>query len=143
MGRNIYLGIDGVILTRGVVPALHLDKFLKYILANYSVSWLSSRCQGSSKETAKYLSQFLLPDSVILIKRIKPTTFQLDKTEAIDFSKDFFWLDGQLFDSEKNTLRKHDEYDSWIELDLIKNPNQLLHLINSRLNLQERSFERR
>ena len=131
--KNIYLGIDGVILTRGVIPALHLDKFLEYILANYSVSWLSSRCQGSSEKTVKYLSQFLLPETIALIKTIKSTSFRLDKTEAIDFNKEFYWLDNQLFDSEKKILAEHDEYNSWIELDLIKNPNQLLHLINSKL----------
>lgn len=136
MRQNIYLGIDGVIITRGVMPALHLDRFLKYILANYSVSWLSSRCRGSSEYTVKYLSQFLFSDTVSLIERIKPTSFQLDKTEAIDFSKEFFWLDGQLFDSEKNILKEHGEYDSWIELDLIKNPNQLLYLVNNRLILK-------
>src|SRR5437867_2897679 len=131
--RNIYLGIDGVVLTRGVSPALHLDKFLKYILENYSVLWLSSRCHGNSKDTVKYLSQFLLPETVELIREIKPTDFHLDKTEAIDFSKEFFWLDGQIFDSEKNTLKKHGEFDSWIELDLITKPNQLLYLVNSKL----------
>jgi hypothetical protein len=132
MGHNIYLGIDGVILTKGVLPALHLDRFLKYILANFSVSWLSYRCRGSSEDTVKYLSQFLAPNTIALIKAIKPTSFQLDKTEAIDFNRSFYWLDNQLFDSEKNALREHDNYKSWIELDLIKNPNQLLHIINSK-----------
>lgn len=137
MRQNIYLGIDGVILTKGVVPALHLDKFLTYILGHYSVSWLSSRCRGSSDYTSKYLSQFLPPETVALTAGIKPTSFQLDKTEAIDFSKEFFWLDGQLFDSEKNTLKKHGEYDSWIELDLIKNPDQLLYLLNNKFLLRK------
>lgn len=135
--KNIYLGIDGVVLTRGILPALHLDQFLKYILANYSVSWLSSRCQGNSRDTEKYLSQFLLPETIALIKAIKPTSFRLDKTEAIDFGKEFFWLDGQLFDSEKNVLKKHGNFDSWIELDLIKNPDQLLHLVNNKFALKK------
>ncbi|MDP2632653.1 MAG: hypothetical protein Q8P25_02935 [Candidatus Curtissbacteria bacterium] len=133
MKRNIYLGIDGVILTKGVMPALHLDQFLKYILANFSVTWLSTRCRGSREITIKYLSQFLLPSTVSLIEGIKPTNFTLDKTEGINFNKDFFWLDVQLFDSEKNTLKKHNQIDSWIELDLIKNPDQLLDLMNSKL----------
>ncbi|MBI2327484.1 hypothetical protein HYU92_04145 [Candidatus Curtissbacteria bacterium] len=132
--KNIYLDIDGVILTRGVTPALHLDKFLKYILSNYSVFWLTSKYQGDSRRIIQYLSQFLLPDTIDLIGQIKATSFRLDKTEAIDFSKDFFWIDNELFDSEKNTLRKHNSYDCWIELDLIKNPNQLLDLVNSKLN---------
>jgi len=114
---------------------LHLDKFLNYILSKYSVSWLTSRCHGNSKYTVKYLSQFLLPETVILTQKIKPTDFQIDKTEAIDFSRKFFWLDNELFASEENTLKKLGKYDSWIEVDLIKNPNQLAYLINNKLSL--------
>lgn len=131
--QNIYLGIDGVILTKGVIPAFHLDKFLTFILAHYSVSWLSSRCRGNSEATVKYLSQFLLPKTLDLIKKIKPTNYQLDKTEAIDFKSDFLLLDTELFDSEKNVLKAHGNLDSWYELDLIKNPDQLLYLLNSKL----------
>lgn len=131
--QNIYIDIDGVILTRGVAPALHLDKFLKYVLSNYSVFWLTSRCHGDSKAIIKYLSQFFLPETVDLLKKIQPTNFQLDKTEAIDFSRKFFLLDDELFDSEKNALKKHDKYGSWIEVNLMKNPDQLLYLINHKL----------
>ena len=133
MRQNIYIDIDGVILTKGGVPAMHLDKFLKYILGNYSVSWLTSRCHGDTKYTIKYLSQFLLPQTVNLIERIKATNFTLDKTEAIDVSRRFFWLDDELFASEVNTLKEHGQYDSWIEVNLIRNPNQLNHLINKKL----------
>ena len=133
MNQNIYLGIDGVILTHGVTPALHLNKFLKHIVKNFKVSWLSSRCRGSSEATQKYLSQFLDAETITLTHAIQPTRFSLDKTEAIDFNKDFYWLDSELFDSEKNTLRAHNDYDCWIELDLIKNPDQLFQVIHSKL----------
>ena len=131
--RNIYIDIDGVILTRGAAPALHLDKFLDYILHNYSVYWLTSRCRGDSKYTVNYLSQFLLPGIAALLKKIKPTNFRIDKTEAIDFSKKFFWLDDEIFASEAKTLIEHDKYDSWVEVNLIQNPNQLLYLIKNKL----------
>ena len=133
MRQNIYIDIDGVILTRGGIPALHLDEFLKFILSNYYVSWLTSRCRGDSKYTVKYLSRFLLPGAIALIERIKPTSFLLDKTEAIDFDKKFFWLDDELFVSEERTLKEQGKYDSWIEVDLIKNPNQLNYLIHNKL----------
>ena len=139
MKQNLYLGIDGVIITKGVVPALYLDQFLKFILSNFSVSWLTTRCTGNSTETIKYLSQFLMPETISLAKQILPTNFRLDKTEAIDFNSDFFWLDNQLFDSEKRILKEHFRYDSWIELDLIKNPKQLLKLMNSKLLLKKNS----
>ena len=134
----MYIGIDGVIITKGVVPALHLDEFLKYILSKFSVSWLSTRCKGNSEETVNYLSQFLTEDTINLMKKVKPTTFNLDKTEAIDFSKDFFWLESELFDSEKNALKKHNKLNSWIELDLIKFPNQLMTLTNGSLFLHKK-----
>ena len=130
---NIYLDIDGVILTRGGMPALHLDKFLKHILNNFSVFWLSSRCRGDGKYTIEYLSHFLPAESLNLVKVIKPTIFVLDKTEAIDFNKSFFWLDDELFASEMNSLNEHDKYSSWIQMNLMENPNQLLHLINHKL----------
>ena len=85
--ENIYLDIDGVILTRGVLPAQHLDKFLKYILGNYSVFWLTSRYHGETKKIIGYLSQFLTPEIISLLGQIKPTSFDLDKTEAIDFAR--------------------------------------------------------
>lgn len=129
--KNIYLDIDGVILTRGVEPALHLENFLRYILGHYSVFWLTAKCRGNSKEIIKYLSLFLAPNLIFLIEKIKPTTFDLDKTDAIDYTKNFFWLDDELFNSEKKSLREHQVYDSWIELNLIKNPNQLRDLVNN------------
>lgn len=135
--KNVYLDIDGVILTRGVAPALHLAKFFEYVLSNYSVFWLTPKYRGNTAEIIKYLSQFLTPEVTYLLGGIKPTSFDLDKTEAIDFSRNFFWLDDELFDSEKNTLKKHSVYDSWIELDLMRNPNQLLYLINSKLALKK------
>lgn len=131
--KNLYLDIDGVILTLGGKPAQHLSRFLIYILENYRVSWLTSRCSGDTKYTIKYLAQFLPEETMPLINMINPTKFALDKTEAIDFGREFFWLDDDLFDSEKKTLMNHNELNSWIEINLIKNPDQLLDLISSRL----------
>ncbi len=138
--KNIYLDIDGVILTRGVVPAMHLDKFLKHVLTHYSLFWLTPKYDGNTKKIIEYLSQFISPDTISLLEQIKPTNFDLDKTEAIDFSRNFFWLDDELFDSEKNMLKAHGQYDSWIKVDLTQNPNQLLSLMNTKLALGNLHF---
>lgn len=130
--ENIYVDIDGVILTRGGQPALHLDAFLGRVLKKYKVFWLTTRCHGNNNYTVKYLSNFLSPKTIPLIKKIRPTSFQIDKTEAIDFDKNFYWLDNELFNSEKSILRKKNKYDSWIEVDLLKNPNQLAHLLTDK-----------
>ncbi len=135
MRQNLYIDIDGVILTRGGVPALHLDEFLTYILKKYSVFWLTTRCQGDNKYTLQYLSKFVPVETMTLLKKIRPTSFALDKTEAIDFGKKFFWLEAELFTSEELTLKKHNKYDSWIPINLMENSNQLLHLMNKKLNV--------
>lgn len=128
-------------MTRGVTPAEHLFTFLSYVLSNYSVYWLTSWCRGNSSTTVAYLSRFLSPECVSLAKKIKPTSFRLDKTEAIDFGKEFFWLDNELFDSEINTLKRHNVLDSWIELNLMKNPDQLLDLVNYGFNRTKKVLE--
>ena len=133
--KNVYIDIDGVILTKGVLAAAHLEKFLTYILKNYSVFWLSPRCRGNSKNIIRYLSRLLPTETVNMLKKIKPTDFSIDKTEAIDFNQSFFWLDNEIFESEKTTLIKRGKFDSWIEVNLIKSPNQLLYLMNNRLRL--------
>lgn len=132
--QNLYLGIDGVILTKGVVPALHLDRFLEFILDAYNVSWLSTRCLHGPDATIEYLSKFIDAGTMRLLKKVKVTTFLLDKTEAIDFSRDFFWLEPDLFDSERKVLLKHDRLHSWIKLDLVRYPNQLMNLANNKLH---------
>lgn len=136
MIQNIYLGIDGVILTKGVVPALHLDKFLKHIVSQFNVYWLSTRCRGGVAHTEKYLSQFLEQETIGLIRPIKTTDFYLDKTDAIDFRQDFYWLESELFDSEVNALKKQNKFSSWIKLDLIGFPNQLGSLTDGKLQLK-------
>lgn len=133
--KNIYLDIDGVILTLGGKPAQHLSGFLKYVLQSYRVYWLTSRCSGDARYTVGYLSQFLPEDTWPLLEGIMPTNFYLDKTEAINFGREFFWLDDDLFDSEKKTLMDHKEFNSWVEVNLIKNPDQLRDLINGRLKV--------
>src|SRR3990167_9391972 len=88
--RNVYIDIDGVILTKGVVPALHLDKFLKYVLDKYSVFWLTSRCHGDCKYTLSYLSRFFPVETVNLLSKLNPPIFLLIKPRPSILTKDFF-----------------------------------------------------
>lgn len=47
---NIYLDIDGVLLTKNLKPANYAFEFLQYVLSNYPFStyWLTTRCQGDA-----------------------------------------------------------------------------------------------
>ncbi|MFH0767415.1 MAG: hypothetical protein V1920_04925, partial [Bacillota bacterium] len=126
---NIYLDIDGVILANDQQPAKHAKKFLQYITENHTVYWLTTHCKGDADYTVNFINRFFDVETLTFLKKIKPTNWSMSKTEAIDFSKPFLWLDDQLFDFEKEDLIKHNALKNWVELDLGKNVNQLLNNI--------------
>jgi hypothetical protein len=129
---NIYLDIDGVLLANEQNPANYAPEFLKYVLTNYpnSTYWLTTHCQGDASVPVQRFGHLFDAETVALMGRIKPTSWDTAKTEAIDFSKPFLWCDDDLFSEEILTLQKHNAMDRWIEIDLAKNENQLLDVLN-------------
>lgn len=133
MKPNIYLDIDGVLLANDLNPANHAPEFLKYVLTNFpdSTYWLTTHCQGDANVPIQHIGHLFDNDIVELMRNIKPTTWDLAKTRAIDFSKPFLWFDDDLFYEEKQSLIEHNLLDNWIQVDLSKNPDQLSNFINS------------
>jgi hypothetical protein len=127
---NIYLDIDGVILANDLQPAKNAKEFIKYITDNYTVYWLTTHCKGDATYAVNHVHRLFDLETLANLKKIKPTNWYTWKTEAIDFSQPFVWLDDQVFDFEKKELEKHNALDKWIEIDLSKNVNQLKDLIN-------------
>lgn len=125
-----YLDIDGVILANDKQVANHADEFIKYLVSNYDVYWLTTHCSRDENYTIELLSSFFDSEMVETIKKIKTLNWDVLKTEAIDFDSDFLWFDDEVFEEEKRILRLNDKYDSWVEIDLSKNPDQLKDLIN-------------
>ena len=130
---NIYLDIDGVLLANDLNPANHAPEFLKYVLENFpdSTYWLTTHCQGDANVPIQHIGHLFDTETVELMKKIKPTSWDLAKTRAIDFSQPFLWFDDDLFFEEKQSLIEQNSLDNWIEVDLSKNPDQLLNFINS------------
>lgn len=128
---NIYLDIDGVILANDKQPAKHAKEFLKYTTDNYTVYWLTTHCKGDADYTVNFVNRFFDIETLGFLKKIKPTNWTTSKSEAIDFSNPFLWFDDQIFDFEKKDLIKHNSLKSWVEVDLSKNVDQLLDLINN------------
>lgn len=128
---NIYLDIDGVILTKDSKPANHLKEFLEHITGNNNVYWLTTHCKGDSAATLTYLSRFFDKDVLELLKKVKPTSWETLKTKAIDFNEEFVWLDDFLLEAEKGELTKNDKLDSWIEVNLKENSDQLREVMET------------
>lgn len=128
---NVYLDIDGVLLANDLQAANYVHDFLELVTTKHQAYWLTTHCRGDASTAVQRLSLVLQPETVEIIKNIKPTNWNLAKTEAIDFEQPFLWFDDDLFAEEKQELLNHNALDNWIEVDLSKDENQLAKFINS------------
>lgn len=130
---NIYLDIDGVLLANDLTPANYAKEFLATVIEKfpYTTYWLTTHCDGDAYVPIQHIGHLFDDETVELMKKIKPTSWQTAKTRAIDFNKPFLWFDDDLFYEEKETLKKHDVLYNWIEVDLAKNPDQLAEFVTS------------
>lgn len=130
---NIYIDIDGVLLANDSNPASHAPEFLKYVLTKYpdSTYWITTHCHGDAGVPIQHIGHLFDADIVELMKMIKPTTWELAKTRAIDFTHPFLWFDDDLFDEDRQTLIENGVFDNLITVDLSKDPYQLAKFIAS------------
>ena len=61
-----------------------------------------------------------------MAKIIKPVTWKTLKTEAIDLKSDFYWLDDQLLQTEREILEKAGKLGRWIKVDTRANFTDLI-----------------
>lgn len=127
---DVYIDIDGVILTKELRPASHLTEFLTYFLDRCPTHWLTTHCKSDANQAVSYLERFLDKETLELVKKIKPTNWSYSKTDAIDFSRPFIWFDDFLFEFEKEQLIKHGSLKSWIKVNLQDNPDHLIDLLD-------------
>ena len=129
---NIYLDIDGVLLIDETHAAPHADEFLQAVLKEYpdSTYWLTTHNWQGENRTKEVLGPYLKPETVALLDRIKPTVWNEMKTDGIDFSQKFLWLDDDLWPEEAVELDRHQANDNFIMINLQKDPNQLKTIID-------------
>lgn len=125
---NIYLDIDGVLITKGGTEANHLAYFLERATTWHTCYFLSTHCKGDSSHALDYLSQFVSNDALDLLEQAEPTNWATQKTEAINFNSPFIWLDDYTFHAEREVLAEHDALRQLILVDLGKNSDQLLQV---------------
>lgn len=117
--RKIYLDIDGVLLTtKQKQVAKDAVEFINYVTDNFDCYWLTTHCKGDNSSVIKYLSMYFDKKTLIKIASIKPTNWMTLKTEAIDFSSYFYWIDDYPFYAEKKVLEKKNCSNKLIVADL-------------------------
>ena len=132
---NIYLDIDGVLihdsLAKNGTPANYAVEFLRAITSKHNCFWLTTHCRGGENNAPEFLANKLPLIAKEYLKKIQPTDWNSWKTEAIDFSQDFRWIDDETYDPELKDLRKHDCEEKLIFVNLQKDPNQLREIIST------------
>jgi hypothetical protein len=126
---TLYLDIDGVLLANELNLAEGAKEFIKYAADNFEVYWLTTHCMdGDPAHAVEYLAR---ADEEIKpwLKKFKPTVWSLKKTDAIDFTKPFLWFDDDCYSEEQRVLKESNVFNSWIEVDLRKYPDQMAHEI--------------
>ena len=128
---NVYLDIDGVLLANENNAALYADELLQAVLKEYpdTTYWLTTHDWKDENNISETLAPYLKPETVKLLDKIKSTIWNELKTEGIDFSKKFLWLDDDLWAEELDILKKHNATDNFILIDLHKDPHQLKTII--------------
>jgi hypothetical protein len=124
---KVYLDIDGVLLGQKgdrVVLAPHAAELINFVLDRFDVYWLTTHCRGDTHRVTTYLGRYASADFVASLAPIKPTTFDLLKTEAL--SGDFYWLDDSPLQAELDDLRRREMFDRWIDVNTRQRPDDLL-----------------
>ncbi len=122
------MDIDGVILANEENLAVGAIEFIRYATDNFEVYWLTTHCMdGNPSHAIEYVQRATKDDIRPYLEKLRPTTWSLAKTEAIDFSKPFMWYDDDCYSGERIALNEHNTFNSWIEVDLAKYPDQLVH----------------
>ncbi|MGB0429563.1 MAG: hypothetical protein ACPGLV_03755 [Bacteroidia bacterium] len=117
---NLYIDIDGVLLTKSLRIPKNGIEFLEYCVNNFNCYWLTTHCRHNENNAVKYLLQAYPIELKSSLELIKPTNWDSLKTEGIDFTKPFYWLDDYPMQSELRELEKHNVMDAMIKVDLSK-----------------------
>lgn len=104
---RLYVDIDGVLLTKRPVNAAPGGAaFIEFITGQFDCYWLTTHCRGDATVAVRYLAQYFNAATLTNLRTWQPTAWDTLKTEALDFSTDFFWLDDAPFESEKRVLEE-------------------------------------
>lgn len=135
--RLLYLDIDGVLLGKSkpddteIILANHAKEFLEFCLKHYKCYWLTTHCkEGDVSSVINMLKGYSDTSVIKLIKSVNPTSWKTFKTEAIDFSSDFYWVDNQPLWSETELLKKNNVLDRLILADTRKEPDALKRVMS-------------
>jgi hypothetical protein len=136
----IYLDVDGVLLRRSCVSrsgfelSPYAEEFLAHLVASHNVFWLTTRCRaGMPNDVARAFRHAmqvasLPPKLAKLINAVEPAEWNSCKTEGIDLTANFFWIDDKPTPRALEVLAQHGCEHRWIEARVDHDPVDLLRV---------------
>jgi hypothetical protein len=130
---KIYLDIDGTLIHEDLddfygKPAEGLSEFL-IALRPHETFWLTTHCMDGDPSHARRKLKMVVPEELYPdVDRIKPTTWQSLKTEALDWESDFIWFDNDIIPEEWARFLDATPDQRVIEVDLNAHPDHLIDL---------------
>lgn len=125
---KIYLDIDDTLIHTDLFnmrPANYVREFLTNIVNKHDPYWLTTHCDGDASRPVFYLAKIFPEELIPIIMKIKPTTWNVNKIEAINLDEEFMWFDDILEDTEEKLLISKGKRDSHIMVNLDDNPDFL------------------
>jgi hypothetical protein len=113
---DIYLDIYGTLIASASSIA-DREALLNYLLDNFAgrIHWLTSYSEPRIREVlAREYNEELLER---LINSVKYQPYNYHKTDGIDFTKKFIWLDDNLTEADYYTLKEYGALDNQIHID--------------------------
>ncbi len=129
MQIDLYLDVDGVIVGRNhagnkaIIP--NIEDILLYTKEHFHCCWLTTHGRYSTDDVIKYLSLYSQDINLSLFVHIEAVRWNTLKTEAIDFSRPFIWIDDQLLQAEVRILKEKACLENWLFVDTCQNINGL------------------
>ena len=151
----IYLDVDGVLLRRSRVSrsgfelSPYAEEFLAHLVVSHNVFWLTTPCRaGMPNDLALAFRHAMqvasLPSKLAnLINAVEPVVWNNCKTEGIDLTSNFFWIDDNPTPKALEVLAQHGCEHRWIEARVDHDPVDLLrvhHILDERLSASFRTI---
>lgn len=125
MKMTLYLDVDGVILGRNsngdsvLIP--NIEKIFHYCNKYFKCCWLSTHGRHSTEDVLDYLWPYSRDINFSIFKKIEAVRWNTLKTEAIDFSGPFIWIDDHPLDAEIKILKNNRCFKNWLHVDTYQN----------------------